>query len=54
VRTFEAAVPEERLGFRWRLFAYRSWLALSRVDQALDAVVPARLYYNVSVTATKS
>ncbi len=53
VRTFEAAVPDERLGLRWRMFAYRSWLALSRFDQALGAVVPARLYYNVSVTATK-
>ncbi len=51
VRTFECAVPEERLGWRWRMFAYRSWLALSRVDRALRPVVPARLYYNVSVTA---
>ncbi|MGH3503055.1 MAG: class I SAM-dependent methyltransferase [Nocardioidaceae bacterium] len=53
VRTFEAAVPEERLGRRWRMFAYRSWLALSRVDRALRSVVPASVYYNVSVTCTK-
>ena len=51
VRTFECAVPEERLGWGWRMFAYRSWLVLSRVDRALRPVVPARLYYNVSVTA---
>lgn len=53
VRTFESAVPAERLGFRWRMFAYRTWLALSRVDHVLDRVVPASLFYNVSITAVK-
>ena len=53
IRTFEAAVPPERLGFGWHMFAYRSWLALSRVDRALASVVPAALFYNVSITATK-
>ena len=53
VRTFEAAVPEERLGVGWRMFAFRSWRVLSRLDEILRPVVPAGLYYNVSVTATK-
>jgi ubiquinone/menaquinone biosynthesis C-methylase UbiE len=53
VRTLEAALPAERLGPRWRMFAYRSWLALSRVDGAVRPVVPAGFYYNLSVTATK-
>jgi ubiquinone/menaquinone biosynthesis C-methylase UbiE len=53
VRTLEAALPAERVGPRWRMFAYRSWLALSRVDNAVRPVVPASLYYNLSVTATK-
>lgn len=53
VRTFEAAVPAERLGIGWRMFAYRSWLRFSRVDKLLDPIVPAALYYNVSVTALK-
>lgn len=53
VRTFEAAVPAERLGSRWRRFAYRSWQGLSRLDRAVRPIVPAGLYYNVSVTATK-
>jgi ubiquinone/menaquinone biosynthesis C-methylase UbiE len=53
VRTFEAAVPAERLGPRWRQFAYRSWLGLSRLDRAVRPIVPAALYYNLSVTATK-
>jgi SAM-dependent methyltransferase len=53
VRTFEAAVPAERLGWSWRMFAFRSWLALSRVDRVLAHVVPASLFYNVSVTGVK-
>lgn len=53
VRTFECALPAERLGRRWRLFAYHSWLLLSALDRALRPFVPAALYYNVSVTATK-
>ncbi|MPZ96155.1 MAG: methyltransferase domain-containing protein [Propionibacteriales bacterium] len=53
VRTFEAAVPAERLGVRWRMFAYRSWRVLSRADAVLDRVVPDDLFYNVSVTALK-
>jgi ubiquinone/menaquinone biosynthesis C-methylase UbiE len=53
VRTFEAAVPEDKLGPRWRMFAYKSWVRLSALDKALTPVVPKGLYYNVSVTATK-
>lgn len=53
VRTFEAAVREERLGLRWRTFAYKSWLLLSAFDQAVHRFVPDSLYYNVSVSATK-
>jgi ubiquinone/menaquinone biosynthesis C-methylase UbiE len=53
VRAFEAAVPDGRLGWRWRMFAYRTWLRLSAVDRLLHRVVPASLYYNVSVTAAK-
>lgn len=53
VRTFEAAVPRERLGFGWANFAYRSWQALSKVDEALSAVLPRDLFYNVLVTGRK-
>lgn len=53
VRTFEAAVPTERLGARWRMFAFKSWIYLSAVDRAVAPFVPDSLYYNVSVTATK-
>ena len=35
VRTFEAAVNPDRLGWGWSMFAYRSWLRLSAVDRLL-------------------
>lgn len=54
VRTFEAAVAPGRLGWGWATFAYRSWLRLSALDErVLAAVVPARFFYNVSVTGTR-
>lgn len=53
IRTFEVAVPPERLGPRWRMFAYKSWLRLSALDRAVHRFVPDGLYYNVSVSATK-
>jgi ubiquinone/menaquinone biosynthesis C-methylase UbiE len=55
VRTFEAAVNPERLGWGWSMFAYRSWLCLMAVDRLLTRahVVPARCFYNVALTALK-
>ncbi|WP_129668497.1 class I SAM-dependent methyltransferase [Phytoactinopolyspora endophytica] len=53
VRTLEYAVNPDRLGWRWAMFAYRSWQRLSALDRALARVVPAELYYNVSVTAVR-
>ncbi len=52
VRTFEAAVNPDRLGWGWSMFAYRSWLRLSAVDRLLTRarVVPPALFYNVAVT----
>lgn len=52
-RTFEAAVGPERLGLRWATFAYRSWKGLSWLDRRLARVVPAGLFYNVSVTGVR-
>jgi ubiquinone/menaquinone biosynthesis C-methylase UbiE len=52
VRTFEVAVPAERLGPRWAMFAFRSWQRLSALDRRLTGVVPAELFYNVSITGT--
>ncbi|GAA4920644.1 methyltransferase family protein [Stackebrandtia albiflava] len=53
VRTFEAAVPPERLGFGWANFAMRGWQVLSRLDRELARVLPADVFYNVLVTGRK-
>jgi ubiquinone/menaquinone biosynthesis C-methylase UbiE len=54
VRTFEAAVPPEKLGLRWKLFAYKSWLRLSWLDErVLRHLAPRALFYNVMITGTK-
>ncbi len=54
VRTFEAAVPREKLGFGWAMFAYKNWQRLHAVDTHLwSRVVPSGLFYNVEVTGVK-
>ncbi|CAM2772640.1 class I SAM-dependent methyltransferase [Skermania piniformis] len=54
VRTFEAAVPEEKLTLRYRLFMYRAWLGLSWLDEKLlRRVVPREFFYNVMITGIK-
>jgi ubiquinone/menaquinone biosynthesis C-methylase UbiE len=54
VRTFEAAVPREKLGFGWAMFAFQNWQRLHRLDSAVLArFVPARLFYNVEITGMK-
>jgi SAM-dependent methyltransferase len=54
VRTFEAAVPPERLGAGWAMFAYRGWQRLSWLDRAVLArVVPRGWFYNALVTGTR-
>ena len=55
VRTFEAAVPQGKLGWRWAMFAYRSWQRLSWLDaNVLARVVPRGWFYNALVTGTKA
>lgn len=53
VRTLEYAVNPDRLGWRWAMFAYHGWRRLSALDRVLARVVPAGLFYNVSVTAVR-
>jgi ubiquinone/menaquinone biosynthesis C-methylase UbiE len=54
VRTFECAVPREKLGWNWARFAYQGWMALSAVDKHVwSRVVPDGLFYNALVTGTK-
>jgi SAM-dependent methyltransferase len=53
VRTFEAAVPPERLGLGWAMFAYRGWQRLSALDRRLARVVPRAWFYNALVTGCR-
>lgn len=54
VRTFEAAVPSDKLGWNWARFAFGGWKTLSWVDEnVLRHVVPRGLFYNVMITGTK-
>jgi len=53
VRTFEAAVNPDRLGWGWAMFAYRSWQRLSAVDRLLGRALPQKIFYNVLVTGTR-
>ncbi|KQU02696.1 methyltransferase type 11 [Rhodococcus sp. Leaf7] len=54
VRTFEAAVPAEKLGWGWARFAFNGWKSLSWLDEnVLHHVVPRGYFYNVMITGTK-
>lgn len=55
VRTFEAAVPADKLGWNWAKFAFGSWKTLSWLDEkVLTHVVPRGYFYNVMITGVKS
>jgi hypothetical protein len=53
VRTFECAVPKEKLGMRWANFALNGWTRLSAVDRVLERVVPKGLFYNAEISGLK-
>ena len=53
VRTFECAVPREKLGMRWATFALKGWQRLSALDERLEGVVPRGLFYNAEITGVK-
>ncbi len=54
VRTFEAAVPPEKLGWGWARFAFGGWKRLTWVDEnILRKVVPPKFFYNIIITGTK-
>ena len=54
IRTLEAAVNPETLGWRWAAFAYRNWQRLTWWDENVMArVVPDRLFYNVCITGVR-
>ena len=54
LRTFEAAVPPDKLGWTYAKFAFNSWIGLSWVDDNIwRRVVPKGWYYNVMITGVK-
>lgn len=54
VRTFEAAVPEEKLTWRYRMAQYKAWLGLSKLDEkVLRHIVPRQFFYNAMITGVK-
>lgn len=55
VRTFEAAVPDDRLGWGWAGFAFGGYKRLTWLDEnVLQRFVPRSMFYNVLVTGTKT
>jgi SAM-dependent methyltransferase len=53
-RTFEASADPESIPWAWRQYAYRGYLLLQQVDRRLlEPRFPARVFYNLMITATK-
>jgi ubiquinone/menaquinone biosynthesis C-methylase UbiE len=54
LRTVEASAEPESVSFRWRRFAFRSYIALQRLDtRLLEPHLPAELFYNLLVSGRK-
>jgi ubiquinone/menaquinone biosynthesis C-methylase UbiE len=52
VRTLEASAEPDEVPWGWRRFAFRSYLALQRLDnQVLEPRLPPQLFYNLLVSA---
>jgi ubiquinone/menaquinone biosynthesis C-methylase UbiE len=54
LRALEATADPERVPWSWQSFAFRSYLALQRVDAAvLEPRLPPALFYNLVLSARK-
>ena len=54
LRTLEASAEPAEVPFSWRHFAYRSYLALQRVDtRLLEPRLPPELFYTLVISARK-
>lgn len=54
MRTLEASAIPEQVPWGWRRFAFRSYLALQRVDsRVLEPRLPPQLFYNLLVSARR-
>jgi SAM-dependent methyltransferase len=54
VRTLEATAEPDEVPMRWRVFAFRTYMALQRLDGALlEPRLPPELFYNLVLSARK-
>jgi SAM-dependent methyltransferase len=54
LRTVESSAEPESVSWRWRNFAFRSYLALQRLDtRLLEPHLPPELFYNLLVSGRK-
>ena len=54
LRTVESSAEPESIPFRWRRFAFSSYIALQKVDSSvLEPRLPAELFYNLLVSGRK-
>ncbi|MBA3867417.1 MAG: methyltransferase domain-containing protein, partial [Solirubrobacterales bacterium] len=54
LRTVESSAEPDSVPLRWRRFAFRSYIALQKVDTALlEPRLPAELFYNLLVSGRK-
>lgn len=54
LRSLEATAEPSEVPFAWRNFAYRSYIALQRLDTALlEPRLPAELFYNLVLSARR-
>ncbi|MGK2956350.1 MAG: class I SAM-dependent methyltransferase [Solirubrobacterales bacterium] len=54
MRSMEATAMPDTIPFGWRNFAYKSYIAFQKVDNAvLEPYLPAELFYNLLLSARK-
>jgi ubiquinone/menaquinone biosynthesis C-methylase UbiE len=54
LRTLESSAEPDSVSFAWRRFAFRSYIALQRVDtRLLEPRLPAELFYNLLLSGRK-
>ena len=54
LRTVESTAEPDEIPRRWRLFAFRSYLGLQKVDNALlEPNLPPELFYNLVFSARR-
>ena len=54
MRTLEAGAEPDQIPWAWRNFAFRSYIALQKLDtRLLEPHLPAQLFYNLLISARK-